>query len=201
MTQVCSICSDQTLRDKAKTYYKKIPSLRDSREVYAIYVLQGEELAAQNQKTLLRAGEIAAVALRRLIPPDASDELRLDWYERICELRHGMLGDEFGGFYEGQLLIVCVEIVLLCAKLRRKQRMEEVLDELLYRIDRHILAVLDPGSVAVSSVVSDPFPKEYHPLESITLPLLEALLKAPELYEHHARISALTERYRSVFAV
>ncbi len=92
---------------------------------------------------------------------------------------------------QGQLLIVYTEIVLLSTKLAWRQLAEETLDRLLYMIDRHILEVLDPSSVPISSVVADPFPKEFHPLETITLPLLDALLKTPGLQAHHARIDAL----------
>ena len=38
MTQVCSACQEPSLRAKAEGYYKKIPCLRDSREIYAAYV-------------------------------------------------------------------------------------------------------------------------------------------------------------------
>ena len=57
-----------------------------------------------------------------------------------------------------------------------------------------------PESVPVSSVVSDPYPKQFHPLESITMPLLDMLQKASELHEYSPRIDALAERYRAVFA-
>lgn len=199
MTQVCSQCSDPDLRAAAKVFYEKIPSLRDSREVYAVCVLEGEQLREQDKQTLFRANDIAAVALRRLIPNDATDEQRLSWHERISELYHGMLGDDFAGFYEGQLLIAYAEIVLLCVKLGKRQRAEQVLDRLLYMIDRHVLAVLDPNSVPVSSVITDPFPRQFHPLETITKPLLEALLKTSGLQDHHARIDALLQRYLTVF--
>lgn len=199
MTQVCSQCPDPDSRATAKMFYEKIPSLRDSREVYAICVLEGEQLQAQDKQTLFRANDIAAIALRRLIPQDATDEQRLSWHERIAELYHGMLGDDFAGFYEGQLLIAYAEIVLLCVKLGKRQRAERVLDRLLYMIDRHILVALDPDGVPISSVIDDPFPKQFHPLETITKPLLEALLKTSGLQDYHARIEALSQRYHAIF--
>jgi transcriptional regulator with XRE-family HTH domain len=199
MTQVCSVCQDPLLRAKAEEYYKKIPCLRDSREVYASYVYEGEKLAVQQRKALLRAGDIAVIMLRRLIPQNATDEERLLWYERVGDIYHGMIGDDFAGFYEGQLLIAYAEIVLVSTRLGLRSKADETLERLLYMIDRHILAVLDPESVPVSSVVTDPYPKQFHSLESITLPLLDMLLKAAELQEHHARIGSLARRYREVF--
>jgi transcriptional regulator with XRE-family HTH domain len=199
MTQVCSQCTDPTLRARAKIYYDKIPSLRDSREVYATCVLEGDALYAQDKLTLFRAGDTAAIALYRLIPHDANDEQRLSWLERKVELHHALLGDDFAGFYEGQLLIGLTEIFMLCVKLKKSTRAEQVLDRLLYMLDRHILAALDPDSVPVSDSIDTPYPKQFHPLETITLPLLDTLDNAQELQEYRARITPLAQRYRTVF--
>ena len=74
-----------------------------------------------------------------------------------------------------------------------------MLERLLYMLDRHILAALDPDSVPVSDSIDTPYPKQFHPLETITLPLLDTLDNAQELQEYRARITPLAQRYRTVF--
>jgi signal peptidase I len=83
---------DPEIKDKGRYYYKKLPLLRHSREVYAKYVMEGEEYREQVRKNLIYLIDLGECSVRQLILPDMPPEETLFYYEKAAALYVPPLG-------------------------------------------------------------------------------------------------------------
>ena len=88
MLQLCSESDDKNIKEKGKYYYKKLPSLRHSREIYAGFVMEGEEYRAQILKNLIHEIDRAECCVRQLITPDMPPEEKLFYYQKAARQRY-----------------------------------------------------------------------------------------------------------------
>ena len=77
MLQICSFSDSAEIRKRAVGYYKKLPQLKHSREVYAGFVMGPAEYSAQLRKNITYTIDLAECAIRSLITGDMTDEEKL----------------------------------------------------------------------------------------------------------------------------
>lgn len=115
MIVICSSSRNPQITKKAIAFYKKLPMLRHSREVYAGYVLEGEALRDQIKKNMSYLVDLAECSVRQLIPENASAHEKLFYYKKAAAFYEILLDGRFGGFYDIPLLCNYKEIAsLLC---------------------------------------------------------------------------------------
>ena len=86
MLQICAESKDSAIKKKGEYYYKKLPSLRHSREVYAKFVMDGEEYREQILKNIIYIIDLAECSIRQLILPDMPLEEKLFYYQKAATL-------------------------------------------------------------------------------------------------------------------
>ena len=104
MLQICSESEDLRIKNKAAYYYKKLPLLRHSREVYAKFVMEEEEYRSQVLKNIIYMVDLAECSVRQLIMPDMPPEEKLFYYQKAAELLETVLDGKYAGFYDPPLL-------------------------------------------------------------------------------------------------
>ncbi len=190
MLQICSESDDSAIREKGRYYYQKLPLLRHSREVYAKYVMEGEEYREQIRKNLIYLIDLAECSVRQLILPDMPPAEKLFYYETAAALYETVLDGKCGGFYDPALLSDYYEIVKLCILTGDTEKMTETVHRILTTVERHTAAEKDKQSPLLSNVsYPNAVPAEVH-----CRTLLEKLLAMPELDAFYAEIHRLLEK-------
>ena len=187
MLQICSEADDPEIKDKGRYYYKKLPLLRHSREVYAKYVMEGEEYREQIRKNLIYLIDLAECSVRQLILPDMPPEETLFYYEKAAALYETVLDGKYGGFYDPALLSDYYEILKLCILLDDTAKMTETVRRILITAKRHITAENDKQSpLLLNASYPNAVPAEVH-----CRTLLEKLLELPALEPYYEEIHNL----------
>ena len=173
MVQICAY-ADEAFSEKALEYYQKIPSIHDSREIYASLILKGNEKRSQIKKNILTAVDFAECAVRQLIDDKMSPEEKLHYYEKALSLYEWLLEGEYGGFYEYQILSNQAQIIRLLINVGKMREADEKMTAFFQRIERMMAHFGRASKTAM--FVEDPEPK------GITswLILCKKLLKAME---------------------
>lgn len=187
MLQICSEADDPEIKDKGRYYYKKLPLLRHSREVYAKYVMDGDEYREQIQKNLIYLIDLAECSVRQLILPDMPPEETLFYYEKAAALYETVLDGKYGGFYDPALLADYYEILKCCILLDDAEKMTETVRRILITAKRHITAEKDKRSpLLLNASYPNAVPAEVH-----CRALLEKLLELPALKPYYDEIHNL----------
>lgn len=138
MLQICSESKDPAIREKGRQYYKKLPMLRHSREVFAKYVMEGEEYRAQVLKNIVYMVDLAECAVRQLITPDMPPEEQLFYYQKAAALLETVLDGKYAGFYDPPLLYDYYAIAKLCVQLHQLQTAADYVQKIFAMMDRHL---------------------------------------------------------------
>lgn len=98
MLQICAESDDEHIKSKADYYYKKLPSLRQSREIYAKCVMTDDEYRSQLKKNLIQLVDMAECTVRQLISPDMPLDVRLEYYKKAAALYEIVLDNKYAAF-------------------------------------------------------------------------------------------------------
>ena len=156
MLQICSESDDETIKKKGKSYYKKLPMLRHSREVYARFVMDGEEYRSQMQKNITYLIDLAECTVRQLITPDMPPEEKLFYYQKAADLYEIALDGQYAGFYDPPLLSDYFAIAKLYMKLGQPDKASEYMDRICRVIEKHITDADKRGAPKLISSTSVP---------------------------------------------
>ena len=192
MLQICSRCEDAAIREKRDYYYKKLPLLLHSREVYAQHALEGEEYRAQVLKNTIYLIDMAECSIRQLIPPDAQPEEALFYYKKAADLYETVLDGQYAGHYDAALLCDYYMVVVQYVKLGQIEAAEDYFRRIESTLERHL------DEVAKGHRSRLLFTTEFHnhtTAESMAKGVLMNMLRIPELDPFRERILALQKRY------
>ena len=192
MLQLCSESNDPKIREKGKYYYKKLPSLRHSREVYAKFVMEREEYRAQLQKNIIYMIDSAECCIRQLITPEMGELEKLFCYQRAAALYEIVLDGKYAGFYDPPLLYNYAEIAKIYVQLGKIDMAEEYINRILEVLDRHTSAVSKKEHSKLLYATTLPNAAS---TEQMCKKLLENLLESSYFEVFRSKISALYDRY------
>ncbi|MBQ8861644.1 MAG: helix-turn-helix transcriptional regulator [Clostridia bacterium] len=192
MLQICSESKDTAIREKGKYYYKKLPSLRHSREVYAKFVMEGEEYRAQILKNIIYTVDLAECCVRQLITRDMPPQEKLFYYQKAATLLETVLDDKYAGFYEPPLLSDYAEIAKVYVQLGKPDMAEKYINLILASLEKHLIESEkeNKSQLLYSTSISNAVPTE-----QICKELLQNMLKAAELEQFKSEILSIKKRY------
>ena len=194
MLQLCSESKDPSIREKGKYYYKKLPSLRHSREVYAKFIMDGEEYRSQVLKNIIYTVDLSECSVRQLILPDMSPLEKLFYYQKAATLLETVLDGKYAGFYDPPLMSDYAEIAKIYVQLGQTDRAEEYINRIRITLERHMI---ESEKNKKSRLLYATTLCNAVPTEQICQKLLSNMLKAPELTQFQDQISDLLIRYEN----
>ena len=196
MLQICSESEEPLIKEKRDYYYKKLPRLLHSREVYAKHALEGGAYRAQILQNTITLIDMAECSIRQLIPPDAPPEEALFYYKKAADLYETVLDGQYAGFYDTALLCDYYMVVVQYGKLGQSEAAEAYFRRIESVLERH----LDEEAKKHSSPLL--FATELHngtTAEEMAKSALRSMLRIPELEPFRERILALRERYYAYY--
>ena len=195
MLQICADSDDEHIKSKADYYYKKLPSLRHSREIYAKCVMTGDEYRSQLKKNLIQLVDMAECTVRQLISPDMPLDVRLEYYKKAAALYEIVLDNKYAGFFDPPLLTDYCEIAAIYIRLRQRGRAGEYIERIVTAIERHMNV-----SREKSELLYSPLLPNATPTEKIIVSLFRYMINKPELDEYKAELSELQRSYENLIA-
>ncbi len=158
MVQICGSSINEEYRNLAKQYYKQLPMLRHSREVYAKFVLSGNAYLEQLKKNILYNVDTAECAVRQMISSDMPLEEKLYLYLRAAALYEALLDGNFSGFYDIPLLCDYAEIVMILFDMDKKSDASTYITKMLTMLEK----LIDTDKQMPTSVfVTEPYPDHH----------------------------------------
>ncbi len=196
MIQLCSESKDPYIRDKGKYYYKKLPSLRHSREVYAKFVMEDEEYRSQVLKNIIYTIDLAECSVRQLILPHMPPQEKLFYYQKAATLLETVLDGKYAGFYDPPLLSDYAEIAKIYVQLGQTDRAEEYISRIIIALERHMI---ESEKENKSQILYATTPSNSVPTEQICKKLLQNMISTPELEQFKDTISTLLNIWEKHF--
>lgn len=198
MLQLCSESDDPRIKEKGKYYYQKLPKLRHSREVYARFVMEGEEYRAQILKNIIYTIDLTECSVRQLIQPDMPLEEQLFYYQKAAALYETILDSKYAGFYDPPLLYNYYEIAAIYIRMGQSDVASNYINRIFNALEKHIVdQQKEPKSKLLYSTI---LPNSV-PTEQICIALLKNMLKKPELETFKEEISVMLERFCQYYNV
>ena len=192
MLQLCSESKDPAIREKGKHYYKRLPSLRHSREVYAKFVMEDEEYRSQVLKNIIYTIDLAECSVRQLILPDMPLEEKLFYYQKAATLLETVLDGKYGGFYDPPLLSDYAEISKIYSQLGQTDMAEEYINRILAALEKHMIEAEKENK---SQILYSTSLHKSAPTEKLCKALLQNMISAPELEGFKIKIADLLKKY------
>ncbi len=195
MLQICSFSTNQEYRKMVQKYYLQLSMLRHSREVYAKYVMSGDEYINQLRENIMRTIDIAECSIRQLIKEPMSYEERLFYYKKAAALYEIVIDDKFAGFWDIPLLCDYAEIVKLLYLLDKKEESREYIEKMLFVTER---IAFGDKKTNVSVFIADTDPENHISYYTNCIKLLNDLKNEEAFTEYKKQIvdtiAALTRR-------
>jgi len=192
MLQLCSKSKDPAIKEKGTYYYKKLPSLRHSREVYAKFVMEGEEYRSQVLKNIIYTVDLAECSVRQLILPDMPPQEKLFYYQKAASLLETVLDGKYAGFYDPPLLSDYAKIAKIHVQLGQTDKAEEYINRILATLEKHMI---ESEKENKSQILYATTLRNSVPTEQICKTLLQNMINTPELEQFKDKISDLQKRY------
>lgn len=196
MLQLCSESDDKDIKEKGKYYYKKLPSLRHSREIYAGFVMEGEEYRAQILKNIIYEIDHAECCVRQLITPDMPLDEKLFYYQKAAALYETVLDGKYAGFYDPPLLYDYCEIAAIYSQLGQDYLAEEYVDRIVSVLEKHMTSEKENKSKLLYSTDLPNAVKA----EQICKNLLQYALSHQHLARFKDKLLTLKKRYEDHIA-
>ena len=198
MLQLCSESDNPRIKEKGKYYYQKLPKLRHSREVYARFVMEGEEYRAQLLKNIIYTIDLTECSVRQLIRPEMSNEEKLFYYQKAAALYETILDGKYAGFYDPPLLYNYCEIAAIYMKMGQSGVASNYINYIFNALEKHIV---DLQKETKSKLLYSTILPNSVPTEQICITLLKNMLKKPELELFKGEISVMLERFCQYYNV
>ena len=197
MLQICSESEAAKIKEKRDYYYKKLPLLLHSREVYAKHALEGDAYRVQILQNIIRLIDLAECSIRQLIPHDVSPEEALFYYKKAAALYETILDGRYGGFYDFAMMYDYYQVAALYQKLGQPesaadyiQRIEEILERHLNEEEKEHKSKL----LYATDLNNGTSPEE------MTKRVLRNMLRDTELEPFHERIREMQKRYNDYYS-
>ncbi len=172
----------------AERFYRKLPKLRDSREIYAQYVLEGEALQTQTKRNIMRLTSLLHWEMQTLLCEEMSSEEKLFYHQKNISLLETVLDGKYGGYFDGILLWHYEIMINLFVKAGDDAKIRTCLESVINVFERHLL----------KNEIS-PFYCDELPFDTDYVKHIECFLRFTEkkeaFAEYHDRFLALRIRY------
>ncbi len=198
MLQICLQSDDVKTKSKGKYYYNKLPMLRHSREVYAKYMMEGEEYREQLLKNLIYLVDLAECSVRQLILPDMPLEEKLFYYQKATMLYETILDRKFAGQYDPPLIADYYEIAKIHAQLGEMDKTAEYVNRILEVLERHMSETEKENK---SKLLYAAILPNHAPFEQLCQKLLMQMLDNPMFEPFKDKIRDMYERYSAYFSL
>lgn len=192
MLQLCSESEDPAIKEKGKYYYKKLPSLRHSREVYAKFVMEGKEYRDQILKNISYTIGLAECAVRQLILPDMPPREKLFYYQKAATLLETVLDGKYAGFYDPPLLFDYIEITKIYVQLVQTNMAEKNINRIFASLEKHMI---ESEKENKSQLLYSTTMRNAFPTEQICKKILQNMLKTSEFEQFKDKILDFKKRY------
>ena len=196
MLQICSESENPDVREKGKYYYQKLPQLRHSREVYAKFVMDGEEYRRQVLKNLIYTVDLAECSVRQLLLPDMSPAERLSYYQKAAALYEVVLDGKYGGFYDLPLLNDYYKIAKYHVQLGQSDQAAEYVDRILKALEKHMI---DAEQENNSKLLYSATVPNAVPTEQLCKRLLKSMANCEELAAFQGDICKMLDRFNQYY--
>lgn len=197
MLQICSRANGQKFIEKSKYYYKKLPMLRHSREVYAKFVMNSDDYHSQMKKNIIYLIDLAECSVRQLILPNMTSKEKLFYYKKAAALYETVLDDKYAGFYDPPLLSNYHEIAILYVQLGNTEEAHKYVNRILAAFEKHMN---DDDKENKSDLLYSTSLPNTVPTEQLCKKLLQNMLSTPELEQFKVEISQMLQRYDAYFS-
>jgi len=192
MLQLCSESKEPAIREKGKYYYKKLPSLRHSREVYAKFIMEGEEYRAQVLRNIIYMVDFAECSVRQLVLPDMKPEEKLFYYQKAATLLETVLDGKYAGFYDPPLLSDYAEMAKIYVQLGQTDMAEKYINRIFAALEKHMT---ESDRENKSKLLYSAKLCNAAPTEQVCKNLLQNMLKTTELEQFKDEILRMKKRY------
>lgn len=198
MVEICSHAKSPAMKEKAKAYYNKIPRLCHSREIYAKFVMEGNEYHRQIQENILHLIDLAECSVRQMIRPDMPPEEQIFYYRKAAALYETVLDDRYGGFYDVPLLCNYVHISSLLSQMGQDEEASIYVNRVLDTLGRHMS---EAERDRVSPLLASSVAPGHVSTEKMCMQVLRNMLQDDRLAEYEDRIRTMLSRYSTYFSI
>ncbi len=136
MLQICSSSENSEYRDKGKKYYLQLSKLRHSREIYARFVMDGNEYREQLKRNIMYCVDVAECAIRQMIRSEMSAEEKLFYYKKAAGLYETVTDCRYAGVYNTALLCNYAQIALLLTNLENNYEAQIYTEKLIAGLEQ-----------------------------------------------------------------
>ena len=138
MVELCSHSESVAIKEQAKIYYNKIPKLRHSREIYAKFVMDGEEYRRQLKENIRYMIDLTECSIRQLISPEMSSEEKIFYYRKAAALYEAVLDGQYGGIYDIALFSDYANIASLLMQIGKIEEATRYMERILMGLEKHL---------------------------------------------------------------
>ncbi len=138
MVELCSHSESFAIKEQAKIYYHKIPKLRHSREIYAKFVMDGEEYRQQLKNNIRYMIDLAECSIRQLILPEMSPEDKIFYYRKAAALYEAVLDGQYGGIYDIALFCDYANLASLLMQIGKIEEAKMYTEQVLMGLEKHL---------------------------------------------------------------
>ncbi len=192
MLQICLQSEDFKTKSKGKYYYNKLPMLRHSREVYAKFMLKGEEYREQILKNLIYLIDLSECSVRQLVNSDMPSNEKLFYYQKAATLYETILDGKFAGHYDPPLVADYYEIAKIHTQSGEMDKAEEYVERILEVLERHMSETEKKNK---SKLLYAAILHNHAPFEQVCQNMLWQMLNNPKFEPFKDKIQDMYERY------
>ncbi len=197
MVELCSHSENPAIKEKAKVYYNKIPRLRHSREIYAGFVMEGNEYRRQIQDNILYLIDMTECSVRQMICSDMPPEEQLFYYRKAAALYEAVLDDRYGGFYDVPLLCDYVHIASLLSRIGRDGEASIYVNRIMAILEKHMSETERDN---FSPLLYSPVAPDHASIEKMCMQVLNNMLQDSNLVVYEDIIRNMLSRYGVFFS-
>ena len=198
MVELCFHSPNPVVKEKAKAYYHKIPRLCHSREIYAKFVMEGNEYRRQIQENILYLIDLAECSIRQMVSTDMPPEEQIFFYRKAAALYETVLDDRYGGFYDVPLICNYVHISSLLSQTGCDEEASLYLNRILDVLDRHMS---ETKRDKISPLLFSAVAPGHASTEKMCMQVLHNMLQDNHLSKYEDSICDMISRYSSFFSV
>ncbi len=198
MLQICSESKDEKIKEKSNYYYKKLPQLRHSREVYARFVMDGERYRSQLLKNIIYTIDLAECSVRQLILPDMTPQEKLFYYQKAAALYEVVLDGKYAGLYDPPLLSDYAEMAKIYVQLGQMDLAKQYINRIVETLEKHMTESKkeNKSEILYSAILPNSVPTE-----KICEKLLKNMIRIPEFGQFKEKILTLLNRFREYYGL
>ena len=198
MVELCSHSSNPLVKEKAKAYYHKIPRLCHSREIYAKFVMEGNEYRRQIQENILYLIDLTECSVRQMVSAEMTPEEQIFFYRKAAALYETVLDDRYGGFYDVPLICNYVHISSLLSRMGCDGEASLYVNRVMEILERHISKT---ERDRISPLLFSSAAPGHASTERMCLQILNNMLQDDDLSEYEDSIRNMISRYTTFFSI